>query len=220
MGSNPIDATTFFMKLQIIGDGAFGTFLKELLNPHFNICNQAESIILAVPLSAYEEVATKNKGKHLINVCSVQKPSTDICLKHSDRVTSIHPLFGRRTPADKRNSILTFEGTDNDTWSCGRENECEFLLRFGNVSQIFRYFPFGHSEDGKPINPDKHDLMMSKTHMAALMGAQQMKVYIDRAKDIPDHLIPHSFRLMKEFVKTLDDMPAGTVESILGNPYN
>lgn len=202
------------MKLQIIGDGSFGSFLKEILAPHFEILPEADSVILAVPFSAYEIVASNNKGKHLINVCSVQKPSTDICLKYSDRVTSLHPLFGRRTPAEKRNTIWTHSYTaDNDTWLSQVDTEAEFHNLFMQVSRIHLSF------NGKIFTPEYHDALMAKTHIAALLGAQQLKVFVDRAKDIPDHLIPNSFRLMREFVKTLDDMPSGTIDSILANPY-
>lgn len=205
------------MKIQIVGDGAFGSFLKELLSPFFELSNDADSVILAVPLSAYDEVASKHKGKHLINVCSVQKPSTDICLKHSDRVTSLHPLFGRRTPTDKRHTIWTYSYTaDNDTWlSQDQYNniEVEFHNLFMEVSQMHL------SMNGKIFTPESHDILMAKTHVAAVMGAQQLKVFVERVKDIPDELIPNSFRLMRDFVKTLEDMPPGTVDSIMGNPY-
>ena len=202
------------MQLQIIGDGAFGSFLKELLTPHFDIVPSADSIILAVPISAYDSVASANYGKHLINVCSVQKPSTDICLRYSDRVTSIHPLFGRRTPEGKRNSILTYKFVaDNDTWFSKADIEFEFLNLFIRVSSILQ------ANGTKKFTPESHDILMAKTHVAALMGAQQLKVWTERAKDIPDELIPNSFRLMRDFVKTLDDMPHGTVESIMANPY-
>jgi len=60
---------------------------------------------------------------------------------------------------------------------------------------------------------------MAKTHVAAVVAARQMKVFVDRASDIPDEYIPNSFRLMRDFVNTLDDMPHGTMESILANPY-
>ena len=46
-----------------------------------------------------------------------------------------------------------------------------------------------------------------------------MRVFVERADDIPDELIPNSFRLMRDFVRTLDDMPQGTIESIMANPY-
>ncbi len=221
------------MKLKIVGNGAFGSFLKELLGNAvskkddgdnlFTICDDAESVILAVPISAYDEVASKHKDKHLINVCSVQKPSTDICLKHSDRVTSIHPLFGRRTPSDKRNSIFTHSASKNhDIWFSEESIENDFLLRFITVSNII-YFDYSQGltmdEQHPKFTPESHDILMAKTHVAAVMAAKQLKVYTDRVKDVPDELIPNSFRLMREFVKTLDDMPPGTVESIMANPY-
>ena len=57
------------MKISIIGEkGAFGSFLKELLLPHFEVMQDADSVILAVPLSAFEEVARLNKNRHLINI--------------------------------------------------------------------------------------------------------------------------------------------------------
>lgn len=192
-------------KIFIIGDGSFGTFLMDLLDPHFEIClsaDKAESIILAVPVSAYNEIGERFKDKHLVNVCSVQKPTTDILLKHTDRVTSIHPLFGKRTPADKRNSILTY------TFDRDNGIEAEFLSKFGNISNVHAGF-----------TPESHDILMAKTHASALMAAKQLQVFTDRVKDVPDYLIPNSFRLMREFVETLEDMPAGTVESILTNPY-
>lgn len=214
---------TSSMKLKIVGNGSFGSFLKELLAPHFELTDDAESVILAVPISAYDEVSSKHKDKHLINVCSVQKPSTDICLKHSDRVTGIHPLFGRRTPSDKRNSIVTHScNTNNDIWLSEDTIENDFLLAFRRVSNII-YFDYSKPltlDDQHPkFTTESHDVLMAKTHVAAVMAAKQLKVYIDRVKDVPDELIPNSFRLMREFVKTLDDMPAGTVESILANPY-
>jgi prephenate dehydrogenase len=202
------------MQLQIVGDGSFGSFLKELLAPHFELVDKADSVILAVPISAYDSVAQANYGKHLINVCSVQKPSTDICLRYSERVTSLHPLFGRRTPSDKRNTILTYKFiADNDTWLSQSEVESEFLHLFAKVSSIIQ------ANGNKKFTPDSHDILMAKTHVAAVMAAKQMAVYVERAKDIPDELVPNSFRLMREFVKTLDDMPLGTVQSIMANPY-
>lgn len=203
------------MKLHIIGDGSFGTFLRELLHPHFEMDESAESVILAVPISAYNDAAAANRGKHLINVCSVQKPSTDFILNHTRAVTSVHPLFGRRTPADKRNAIITKTiASQNDPSIAFADNEQEFLHRFSKVSSLIYDDTFG-----SPFTPDSHDRLMAKTHVAAVLAARQMKVFVDRAGDIPDEFVPNSFRLMREFVKTLDDMPRGTIESILANPY-
>ena len=209
------------MKLTIVGDGSFGRFLKELLAPHFELCDSAQSIILAVPASSYNACGRfygSNLNNHLINVCSVQKPTTDTLLTYTDRVTSIHPLFGRRTPSDKRNSIITYKfSTDNDTWLSQSDIESEFLDGFSKVSKLIQH-DSSRCQNAK-FTPETHDVLMAKTHASALMAAKQLKVFTDRAKDIPDELIPNSFRLMREFVKCLDDMPAGTVESIMANPY-
>lgn len=199
------------MKLQIIGDGSFGSFLTELLGPLFDIDKTADSVILAVPISAYDSLASGHRDRHLINVCSVQKPSTDMVLRYTPSVTSIHPLFGQRTPIEKRNSIFTHGVSENSEFA---ENEREFLERFSQVSTIKRTDP-----NGVDFTPDSHDQLMAKTHVAAVVAARQMKVFVDRASDIPDEYIPNSFRLMRDFVNTLDDMPHGTMESILANPY-
>lgn len=205
------------MKLKIIGDGAFGSFLKECLDKSFELSDDAEMVILAVPLSAYEECARRHPTQHLVNVCSVQKPSTDILLKFTDKVTSLHPLFGRRTPADKRNCILShLASRDNDTWFSQSGLEHDFLRYFaiGTQSSIF-----SHDQNNKLWTPESHDILMAKTHLVASVCAAQAKVLVDRANDIPDCFLPHSFRLLKGFVQTLDDMPKGTMESIQANPY-
>jgi prephenate dehydrogenase len=208
------------MRLTIIGDGAFGTFLKDLLKDHFEFQPfegglTAESVILAVPISAYKSLAAQLWDKHLINVCSVQKPSTDILLQYTNRVTSIHPLFGKRTPSNKRNSILTHSYIScNDTWLSEDTLESDFLKIWSIVSTIQI-----NDAIGEKFTPDSHDALMAKTHVAALMAAKQLKVFTDRVVNVPDELIPQSFRLMREFVKTLDDMPPGTIESIMANPY-
>ena len=199
------------MKVNIIGDGSFGRFLKQILPPVFDIDEKAESVILAVPISAYESVAAANGDKHLINVCSVQKPSMDMALKHTPNVTGLHPLFGQRTPADRRNSILTRELSPDSPFS---EIEREFLEKFSKVSKVIR-----SDHTGESFTPDSHDKLMAKTHVAAVLAAKQMKVFVERADGIPDDFLPNSFRLMRDFVKTLDDMPRGTIESIMANPY-
>jgi len=204
------------MKIKVIGSGSFGGFLNELLfkdSSLFEFDTNAKSIILAVPISAYDSVTEDFKNCHLINVCSVQKPSMEILLKHTERVTGIHPLFGKRTPADKRNAILTYQcNQDNDTWKYGScPEEVEFLTEFGKLCNILH--------PALPFTPESHDVLMARTHFVAVMAAKQMKFHIDRSADIPDELIPNSFRLLREFVKTLDDMPQGTIESILANPY-
>jgi prephenate dehydrogenase len=201
------------MKIKIIGNGVFGSFLRELLAPHCEFADDAQSVILAVPISAFHDVGAAQAGKHLVNVCSVQKPSTDILLGYSDQVTSIHPLFGPRTPADKRNAILTFSCTvENDTWITSSP-EFDVLKLFRQVCAIQTKL------NGQLFSPETHDQLMAKTHLAAMLGAKQMQVFVERAKQIPDELVPNSFRLLRQFVQTLDDMPPGTRESILANPY-
>jgi len=208
------------MDITIIGDGSFGTFLKDILKEHVTLKPfqgglTAETVVLAVPISAYKGLAAQLWDKHLVNVCSVQKPSTDILLEFTDRVTSIHPLFGKRTPEDKRNSILTHSYIScNDTWLSEDIHEAQFLGLWSEISTIQTA-----DVNGQKFTPDSHDALMAKTHLAALMAAKQLKVYTDRVANVPDNLIPQSFRLMREFVKTLDDMPPGTVESIMANPY-
>jgi prephenate dehydrogenase len=199
------------MRLAIIGKGSFGKFLETILEPHFEITDDAESLILAVPISAYETVAAENKDKHLINVCSVQQPSTEHILRYTDAVTGIHPLFGSRTPVERRNAIVTRKIGEGSKFC---DNEREFLEGFAKVSALMY-----EDHKGEPFTPDSHDRLMARTHVAAVLAAKQMKVFVDRADDIPDELIPNSFRLMRDFVRTLDDMPQGTIESIMANPY-
>lgn len=199
------------MKINIIGDGSFGTFLNELLPPVFEIDGNADTVILAVPISAYETLAAENRDRHLINVCSVQKPSMEMILKHTANVTCIHPLFGKRTPTDRRNAILTYQLALDSPFA---DAEREFLDGFTKVSKIVQT-----DHNGDVFTPDSHDRLMAKTHVAAVLAAKQMKVFVERADDIPDEFLPNSFRLMRDFVRTLDDMPQGTIESIMANPY-
>jgi prephenate dehydrogenase len=203
------------MKLKIVGDGAFGSFLKELLAHRFELTEDADNVILAVPSGAYDEVARANANKHLINVCSIQKPTTEACLKHSQRVTSLHPLFGSRTPTQYRNAIVTWVGEDNDTWATFPEQQ-EFLDTFAFTTGSSLYYV---DDQGKNFTPESHDRLMEKTHVKAVIAARQIQVLTDLTKNIPDHLVPHSFRLMRNFVATLEDMPKGTMDSILANPY-
>lgn len=199
------------MEIEIIGDGVFGTFLMELLVPHFELGGSADTVIFAVPISAYASLAAENRERHIVNVCSVQKPSTEMVLRHTPNVTSIHPLFGRRTPEAKRNAILTYTVPADSRFAAA---EAEFLDRLARVCEIKLTDPSGGT-----FTPDTHDQLMAKTHVAAVVAARQMKVFVDRASDIPDEYIPNSFRLMRDFVKTLEDMPQGTIESIMANPY-
>jgi len=216
------------MKIYICGNGAFGTFLKELLSPHCELVdyNEAQSVILAVPASAYDECGRNYGGilkKHIVNVCSIQKSTTDTLLKYTDNVTSIHPLFGKRTPADKRNSIFTHSCNKNhDTWFSTETIENDFLTLFSKVSEIIYYDyskPLTLDDQHPKFTPESHDILMAKTHATAVMAAKQLKVFTDRVSNVPDAMLPNSFRMMKQFVQTLDDMPTGTIDSIMANPY-
>lgn len=191
------------MNIEILGSGAFGSFLsRELPAVGFNVVSEADTIIFAIPAQAYYEAASDwiHSGKQIINVCSIQLRTTENLLNVTKKVTSIHPLFGPRTPADKRNSLLTYQSETKD--------EKQFLELFGKFSRINSLY-----------NPENHDRLMAKTHLAAVRAAKAAKVFVEDAADVPDEFIPNSFRLLREFVKTLDDMPQGTIDSITSNPF-
>jgi glycerol-3-phosphate dehydrogenase len=57
----------FNMNITIEGNGSFGSFLKELLAPHFSIVGDADTVILAVPLSAYDEVGKRMQCPEAVN---------------------------------------------------------------------------------------------------------------------------------------------------------
>jgi len=97
------------MKLHIVGNGYYGKFLSKILAPYADFTENAETVILAVPFSAYQEVAEKFRGKHLINICSIQEASNEICQKYSANVTGFHPLFGPKSSDKNRRGVLTLE---------------------------------------------------------------------------------------------------------------
>jgi prephenate dehydrogenase len=185
------------MKINIIGDGKFGTFFKEVLASDFIITPDANTIILAVPLSAYEDVASKHIGKHLVNICSVQEQSNKTLLKHSSNVTGLHPLWGVSTPASRRNAIITHES--------GSDEEKELLAIFSKISGLSR------------MDAVTHDDYMRRTHLAAVRIAVKIRTIVEEAKDIPNEMIPYSFSLLREFDSIMENMSAGTIESILSN---
>jgi prephenate dehydrogenase len=186
------------MKIQIVGNGSFGTFLSKFLDDAFDIVDEADVVVLAVPILAYSEVSAKHLGKTLVNVCSVQKEPNEIIKRHTDSYIGIHPLFGTRSPSTNRNSILT---------TIKGENAEKFLGRFESISNVHE------------MSDIEHDQLMAKTHGASITLAKQAKEVIDSVGDVPDYLVPNSFKLLRDFVKTLEDMPKGTIESILSNPY-
>jgi prephenate dehydrogenase len=177
-------------------DGNFGSFLKQLLEESGHaVVKNCLNVILAVPFSSYEDACRKNKYKHLINVCSIQEESTEICLEYSPIVTSIHPLFGRRTTGVKRIAITYYGNYSSDVLSV-----------FKKISDEHEY-----------ISPVEHDIIMSKTHKQVVMLHDQIKSIVEAAKDVPDHFLTPSFLRLKELSDQYLDMPKGTRDSILAN---
>ncbi len=193
------------MKIEIIGSGIFGDFLKDLLTPHATLRSGADDVILAVPLEAYEQVASQNAGKHLINVCSVQRDSNAICLRHSANVTGIHPLFGPRSVESSKVSVLTHK--------CPRTESITALFEKVGV-EICTELP-----DGRIIDGDLHDRMMAATHLAGMRIAEDMKDIVDAAAWVPDKFIPPSFQRIRDFMVQCQDFSPGTASSIRANPF-
>lgn len=194
--------------IQVLGDGSFGSFLKSFLTPEFNVINCSERdhsennkqdcpIILAVPLSALREVAQHYKNRLIINVCSVQEPSNNILIDINANFIGIHPLFGARTPPAFRNAIIT-----HSVLSVEGKNFVESFERL--------------CVKVTPMTDRAHDAIMADTHLKAIALARTLKGTLG---DYPDHLIPHSYRLLKNLIDTLNDTPNGTIETILANKY-
>jgi len=193
------------MKVKIIGNGVFGNFLKKLLSPLVSFSEDAEYVFLAVPIEAYAEVAEAHKNRHLINVCSVQHESNIICLKYSEQVTGIHPLFGPRSPKDNRVSVLTYSSS--------------------NTSVIVKLFEQLGSEvcdvlpDGRNIDGELHDRMMAATHLAGLKQLERLREIVEKSAWVPKKFIPTSFQRLQNFVEQSGDFSPGTLSSIESNPF-
>lgn len=193
------------MKIKIIGDGVFGKFLKEIFTPFVEFTDDAEHVFLAVPIEAYADVAAANKDNHLINVCSVQHASNNICLEHSKFVTGIHPLFGPRSPIDARVSLLTHK--------CGKSSELISLFeKLG--SEVCDKLPTGEDIDG-----ELHDRMMAATHLAGLRQLENLKAIVEKSSWVPKKFIPSSFQRLQNFVEQSGDFSPGTLSSIESNPF-
>lgn len=194
------------LEISIIGQGLFGNFLrKEFEAQGVSVVEDAGLIILAVPISAYEEVAQQYEGKHLVNVCSVQELSNNICVQYSGKVTGIHPMFGPRSPKENRTSVVTH--------TCGESEEVLNLFR-SISSEIVT-----HLDDGRVIDGTLHDQMMALTHGATVQMAGKLKPIVEAADWIPQNCLPASFKRMKDVIDQLGDMSLGTLESIKSNPY-
>jgi len=201
--------------MKIVGDGKFGTFLKEFFDETtasgrkyhpelFQDIDFESLVILAVPFSAYEEVAKENEGKHLVNVCSVQEETNKICLKYSDRVTGIHPMFGPRSPEDSRVCILTHISEDASAADLFLKSGCGVIAK---------------TPGGDRITGKWHDKLMANTHAKAISIANFIKPLVKESWDIDDVYLPASVQKLKEVLWQLGDMSPGTLESIKANKY-
>jgi prephenate dehydrogenase len=190
------------MKISIIGDGVFGRFLRSELAAHAEIAAEADTVIIAVPVSAYDAVAAAHAGKHLVNVCSVQeKPNRD-CLRHSDRVTGIHPMFGPQSPKTNRTCIVTHTCADSAA-------VFDLFEKIG--AEIVTH------KGAQKIDGALHDDMMRKTHLPVLMFGELAALIVEQAADVPDNCLPTSFKRLKALAEQMKDMSPGTVESIRSN---
>lgn len=190
------------MKINIVGRGVFGSFLLRELAEHAEMAEDADIVLIAVPVSAVDSVAAAHAGKHLVNLCSVQdKPNTD-CLRHSARVTGIHPMFGPQSPRTNRTCIVT--------QACAETAEiCALFEKIG--AEIVT-----HKGD-VPITGAIHDDMMRKTHLPVLMFGELAALIAEQAADVPDNCLPTSFKRLKALAEQMKDMSPGTVESIRSN---
>jgi len=194
------------MKISIIGDGVFGTFLKKEFSekvPSF-IRNHAEAdvVILAIPSNAFQEVALANKDKHIVNVCSVQSSTNETCLSITPNVTGIHPLFGPNT-MDARNAIVTLKTSDVSDFVI----DCfQKIMQNGTITEM-------------PDGGKEHDEVMAKTHVQVVKLQKIITQIIEETAELNDEVCPNSFLKLREFAKTFSDMPKGTLESIMGNPF-
>ena len=192
------------MKLGIIGSGVFGSFLMREISkvaPEvLTFIGEPDTIILAVPSTSYEATAKKFKGKHLINVCSVQAKTNWICSKHSSAVTGIHPLFGPRSGSSERTAIIT--------------RKCDYTPA---VVELFQKL---NTTSLELLGGDgwEHDEVMAKTHVPVVRLQKQIKDIMEQAEGIPIEFQPTSFKRLTEFSQTFGDMPEGTLSSILDNP--
>lgn len=190
------------MNITIIGDGVFGSFLKKELHDHATITDDADIVIMAVPVSAVGDVAAAHKGRHLVNVCSVQQKPTDAALRHSDRVTAIHPMFGPNSPVAGRTCIVTHQCAES----------AEVLALFAKIcGEVVT------THNGAPFTGALHDEMMRKTHLPVLMFGELAALIVEQARDVPDNCLPTSFKRLKALAEQMKDMSPGTVESIRSN---
>jgi len=192
------------MKLHIVGNGYYGKFLSKILAPYADFTENAETVILAVPFSAYQEVAEKFRGKHLINICSIQEASNEICQKYSANVTGFHPLFGPKSSDKNRRGVLTLE--------CPKSREILDLFKKVGTKIITEI-------NNKKADGKIHDKMMAQSHALVINLNKIIEQQVRAADWIPEEILPPSFIALREFSRQYMDMSEGTVSSILANPY-
>ena len=190
------------MKLHIVGTGVFGMFLHDLLEDHVEFHPDADNVILAVPVSAYREVAEQHKGKHLINVCSVQHMTNFACSHYSEFVTGIHPMFGPNSPAEGRTCIVTK--------TCAKSDRIVKLFDIIGCEIVTGI-------KGNIMTDKIHDDIMRRTHLPVLAFGELAALIVEHAGDIPDNCLPTSFKRLKELAVQIKDVSPGTVESIRSN---
>ena len=205
------------IKVHVVGDGVFGTFLRGELKPHvtFDSANP-ELVFMAVPYSAYEAVAKKYKGRHLVNICSIQSLSSLACHKYTKEFTSIHPMYGPRSPKEGRTAVVTYGDTEKAGLvvglfcQMGVEVHGKWMIKVGNTYAC---------SAGAYISPEEHDRIMARTHLPVVMFGEMAREMVDRVKNVPDWMLPTSFKKLKALVDQMRDMPKGTLDSIKANPY-
>lgn len=193
-------------RIKIVGDGVFGTFLRDALEQYVEFHPLADTVILAVPQAAYEDAAKFHKNRHLVNICSVQSPTNEVCLKYSSRVTGLHPMFGPKTPEDYLRYALI-------THTSGEESE-EIIELFQLAFSCEARRPI---VNGKSLTGEAHDAIMRKTHLPVLLFGMLAQKIVDNAKNINPLFLPPSFRKLEEFAGQMSDMSAGTKQSIMSN---
>jgi prephenate dehydrogenase len=190
------------IEINIVGKGVFGKFLEDCFRGHATFSEKADTVILAVPVSAYEAVAKERAGKHLVNVCSVQRKTNEACLKHSKQVTGIHPMFGAKSPKEGRTCIVTH--------TCDKSDEIIKLFEKIGAEIVTQ-------ANGKKIDGKIHDDMMRRTHLPVLAFGELAALIVDQAHGIPDNCLPTSFKRLKALAEQMKGMSPGTVESIRSN---
>jgi len=190
------------IEVNIVGKGVFGNFVEQCFQGNATFSEKADTVILAVPISAYDDVAKKYAGKHLVNVCSVQHKTNDICLKHSAQVTGIHPMFGAKSPKEGRTCIVTH--------TCDKSREIIELFESIGAEIVTQ------AGDTK-IDGKVHDDMMRRTHLPVLAFGELAALIVEQANGIPDNCLPTSFKRLKALAEQMKDMSPGTVESIRSN---